>query len=150
MVASIESFGHVKSTPGETAMVRLANPGIKSALAVVCGYMISAATPPPPPGTFAEPSFWGRLFVVRANAAVREYPIVTNVEHDLGMPVFDIPFHSVGPHIFLFPIAELQGTATGGADSPISIILCPAQTLVGGELFRGFLNVSGQVSAPYI
>lgn len=137
MVASIENFGTVVSPAGQAAIAIISNPGIKTALAITCGYSKD------PLGAFTEAQFWGRLAILRGRITPQDFVVAQNIDN-LGFPVYDVPFHAVGPFNFLFPLADLQGSAAGGYDNPLTVILFVGQS-AGVEAFKAWLNVAGQI-----
>lgn len=134
---------------GQALHVTIRGPGSKNSLAVIFSYDRSIA--------FDAPSFRGGLGIFNGEVSpngTTEFGFVPGglIIDPLTIDqqrLFDVSTFSPDPNSFLFPIAELQGSARSQDGLTLTIIQYKAGTINPGEIFTPKLVVSIQTISGY-
>lgn len=145
----LTEFGNLRGEDNRDIRFSIAGSGKKSGLAIIASYERSNFT------AFTDASFYGRLVVLEGlpvgNERLAGAPVAVPGEIDLGTILegrilVDVALHTLGPFVFFYPLASLEGGTGTSQGGTLTVILGRAFTTVLGDTFRGRLTVAGQTT----
>jgi hypothetical protein len=136
---ALRDFGSVVGVNGKDVRIVIGGSGRKNLLSVVATYNRATAAAHDPT------TFYGRLTVIQGEIPVApDIDAFTLLQGKTPKILFDAVMHDVGPHVFFFPLAQLQGNVQTEEDATMTIILAAGQDAPNGKVFTGRLNCAGQ------
>jgi hypothetical protein len=152
MPVTFKRFGAFKGVADQDLRITISGPARKNALEVIASYELVPTAPAYPPvyAAFQETTFWGRILAFEGTPDTIGIPsnqevVLNTAINDLQPSLFlDHALHSIGPHTFLLPLAQLEGNIQSSQGGTLTIILSRAYTAVVGQLFIPHLTVGGQ------
>ena len=136
--ASAHNFTSVTGVSGKDVRIEVGGNGRKNLLAVVAGYSRAGLV------AHDETTFYGRLSVVQG--IIPDTPDVdaaTDLQGTVPKVLFDVLLHDLGPHVFFFPLSQMEGNIQTDEGAVMTIVLAAGKDSVGKN-FIPRLNCAGQ------
>lgn len=137
--ASSHAFGSVVGLVGKDVRIAISGNGRKNLLAVVAGYSRTGLAAPD------AATFYGRLVVMQGIVPdAPEIDAATDLTGQGPRVLFDVTVHDLGPHVFFFPLSQMEGNIQTDDGMVMTIVLAAGHDTPNGYVYIPRLNCSGK------